>query len=441
MDIRSLHDSMIQSRSAAKSIAFSTDTLQKSEYFSRRQQLICQNVKNLHMGDCGSTNYLLWTVRDNRYDGVGLNRDGDLKTIAGKYYLDETSNTLKIVNKNDVHLIGKTIKLRSIVAGCMHPDPYGVCEVCFGNIAESIPAKTNLGHAACVSMTEIISQMVLSIKHLDSSAVIEGISLKPYEKKYLNAPINGNLYYLNDSLKGKDMHFEFESASALGLIDINLVDNVRKLNTTRISELSHIALVFNSTTGTDIIPIKVSINKRLASITHELLDYIKHTGWSITKDNKYSIDMSKWDFKLPILSLPMQHFHMGLHQSEISDMLEATVKDMTVRDCTIEPSAMLINFHDLVNSRLSINLAILDIVIYSSMVVSATQGDYSLPKPWTTSGLGVMRLLLNNRSVAPVMAYERHKNCIISPSNYINTNRFDHPFDSILIADKIFPNH
>lgn len=437
--IRSLHDSMVESRSASKSLAFSSETLQKSEYFSRRQQLICQNVQNLHMVDCGSTHYLTWHVRDARYEGDTQISDSDLKTINGKYYLDESSNTLNIVRLSDKHLIGKTIKLRSVVAGCMHPDPNGVCEVCFGESSLSVPEKTNLGHATCVSMTEKISQIVLSAKHLDTSANIEGISLKPFEKRYLNAPVNSNLYFLNSDLKNKQVSMLIDPAFATGLTDINLVSDVKMLNISRVSEFEIITLVITDSKGieTDTIPIKVSVNKRLANMTHCLLKHIKVNGWSVNKDNKYCIDMKNWDYSLPILSLPMRHFSMGDHQNDIAVMLEATVKDLTYRDSVISPTAMLIEFHDLVNRRLSINLAILEIVVYSSMVVSASDGDYSLPKPWTTSGLGVMRMLLSNRSMAPAMAYERHKDSIVSPSNYINTNRPDHIFDSLILPNEV----
>lgn len=128
------------------------------------------------------------------------------------------------------------------------------------------------------------------------------------------------------------------------------------------------------------------------------------------------------------------------HQSEIADLLEATVKDMSFRDSIISPSSMLVQFHDLVNKRLNVNLAVLEVVIYSSMVISAGEGDYGLPKPWTNSGLGVMRLLLSNRSLGATMSYERHRNEIISPWNYINTNRTDHIFDHNLLPLEVYQN-
>lgn len=433
--IRSLYDIMVESRSSAKALAFSTDPLQQSEYFSRRQQLICQNVETLHPGDCGSTHYLSWHVRSKvSEDGFKIN---DLDTICGKYYLDEETNTLKIIKKTDTHLINKTIKLRSPVAGCAHPDPQGICETCFGEAYLAIPKGTNLGHMACTFMTEKISQMVLSIKHVDGSSAVEGIVLKPHEKKYLKADINGNVYFLSDELKNKELKLMINANDAVTLTDINLVDDVDKLNISRVSELDSIVFVASTDVKGETPTIQVSVNKRLANMTHAFLKHIKEVGWGITDKGFYVIDMKGWDFKLPILSLPLRHFNMSNHQVEIAEMLEATVKDLTYRDNVVAPSAMLIEFHDLVNKRLPVNLAVLETIIYASMVVSAANGDYSLPKAWTDSGVGVMRLLLNNRSLAPAMAYERHKETINSTTSYTHTNRPEHCFDWIIMPSEL----
>ena len=134
------------------------------------------------------------------------------------------------------------------------------------------------------------------------------------------------------------------------------------------------------------------------------------------------------------MSLPMRQFNMGDFRAEIAEALEATVKDMSYRDCVVTPSAMLVEFHDLVNDRLSINLSILEAIVYSSMVVSATNGDYALPKAHTSSGLGVMRLLIQNRSVSAMMAYERHRAFFLDPASYLKDNRFEGIFDQLLCA-------
>ncbi len=317
--IRTLEDSMKESRSAAKALAFSVDPLKKAEYFSRRQQLICQNVKNLHRVDCGSKHYLLWQVRgEEKIEGV-VTRESDLKTIFGKYYLDEETNTLKIIRKTDKHLIGKTIKIRDAVAGCNHPDPYGICEICFGEASLTVPEDTNLGHMACVSMNSIVTQLVLSTKHYDGSSVVEGIRLEPHDKKYLSAQVNGNDYGLSNDLKNKKVTLKIDARDARGLADVSLVEDVNKLTISRVSELEIIHLIIDNGKGVvDEVPITVSVNKRLANMTHNLLRHCKKMGWEITPDNKYLIDMTGWDWSLPILSLPLRHFNMSDYQSKFT---------------------------------------------------------------------------------------------------------------------------
>ncbi len=438
--IRSMHDSMIESRSAAKALIFSTDPLQKSEYFSRRQQLICQNVQHLHLGDCGSQHYLHWPVRDARMEG-STKIASDLKTIAGKYYLDEADGTLKVIRETDSHLMGKTLKLRSVIAGCNHPDPYGVCEICYGETSLAIPADSNLGHITCVAMTADLGQLILSTKHFDGSSVVEGIALKPHEKKYLSAPINGNNYFLNADLKDQEVSLIIAASQAMGLTDVNLVDNVESLNISRVSEFDTVMLQVVDKKGSDLVPLTVSVNGRLSNMTHQLLKHIKQKGWTLSatsstsKDNNYIIDMTGWDYSQPILVLPMRHFNMSDHQGEIADMLEATMKDMEYRSSVVHPGSMLIELHDLVNRRLSINLSILEIILYSSMIVSAENNDYSLPKPWTQSGIGVKQMLLTERSIGATMVYERHRETLIDPASYTRTNRMDHVMDALIVPE------
>jgi hypothetical protein len=309
--IRSLADSMKESRSAAKALAFSVDPLKKAEYFSRRQQLVCQNLKNLHRTDCGSKHYLLWQVRgQEKIEGI-VTRDSDLDTIFGKYYLDEESNTLKVIKKTDTHLIGKTIKIRDAVAGCNHPDPYGICEVCFGEASLTVPEHTNVGHMSCVSMNSIVTQLVLSTKHYDGSSVVEGIRLEPHDKKYLAAQVNGNDYYLSNDLKNKKVTLKIDAKDARGLADVSLVEDVNKLTVSRVSEIEVLHLIIDNGKGIiDEIPISVAVNKRLANMTHNLLRHCKKVGWEITSDNKYLIDMTGWNWSQSILSLPLRHFSM-----------------------------------------------------------------------------------------------------------------------------------
>src|SRR5690606_23569749 len=146
-----------------------------------------------------------------------------------------------------------------------------------------------------------------------------------------------------------------------------------------------------------IFSIPVGMKGRRGSFTYDFLKYIKTKGFSVNVFHNYVFDMSDWDWNLPFIVLPMKHYSMGEHSALLAAAIESRVDQMKVRDTETSPDAFLVDFFDLVNSRLSANLATLSVVVYGIMVVSATENNYSLPKNWTNKGLGVMRLIMNRR--------------------------------------------
>lgn len=122
---------------------------------------------------------------------------------------------------------------------------------------------------------------------------------------------------------------------------------------------------------------------------------------------------------------------------EISGMLESSVDQMVTRDRLVLPETILKELFYLVNSRLRVNLAVLEIVHYGVMIVSAERQDYSLPKPWTESGVGVRAKTMMYRSLAVTMAYQGHSDVFVSPDSYVIKNRPDHIFDAILMPREV----
>ena len=121
-------------------------------------------------------------------------------------------------------------------------------------------------------------------------------------------------------------------------------------------------------------------------------------------------------------------------------MLETTKDESEKRTRVVSPQDMIVQFHDLVNRRLQVNLSVLEVVLYASMAVKPEEGNYALPKAWTERGIGAMRLLLLNRSLSAQMAYQNHRRTLIEPISYISTNRMDHLFDLVLMPE-VFNDH
>jgi len=432
-------DSLMESRSAAKALIFSKTPLQDAEYFSRKLQFMAMQVQNLHHTDCGSGRYLRWTVRGRETDLTGASYSGDLSRIAGKHYLD-SDGALKTIKATDSHLIGQTIHMRSVLF-CQHPDSYGVCSVCYGQLSESIPPKTNIGHMNSTFMCQKSSQSVLSTKHLDSSAAIEQIALSADERQYLDVGPDGNSYVFSESLRSNIVKLVIPKDKANNLSDVLEIDDVAKLKTSNIIQLSEITLLITADKSERSISLPVGSSYRKASFTHKALAHIrrlaKSSSWPIDKFGNYVFDMQEWDWSYPFLELPLKHFNMSDHSKDIADILESRVSQMVARDRFIQAESVLQNLFDLVNSKLHVNLAVLEIVQLGVMIRSAERKDYALPKPWTESGLGVRAKTMFYRSLGVAMAYQGHSEMFKSPDSYTVTNRMDHIFDAILCPREV----
>lgn len=429
--LRSNHDLLVESRSAAKALAFTEKPLQDSEYFSRRLQLVSQIVRNLHIGDCGSKQFLHLHVKK-----------GELKNLVGKYYeLDD--GALVPIRKEDKHLEGRTLKLRSVIY-CQHDDPYGICSTCFGEAYVAVPDRSNLGHICCSRLGQEVSQIVMSTKHYDGSAVVEGVVIDAYHRQYLKASADNMSYMLSDAMKGKKLKMLLRPEQAPGLKDIMMIDVINKLHLSRVTEIDVFGLAVSGAMKNtavvigETVRLNVGQHKRQASLTYEFLYYVRSVGWEIDEFGNYVIDLAGWDVTKPMLTLPLKHYNMSDHSNAIADLLESSVEEMERRDKHIESSALLIDFHDLVNRKLSMSLAINEVVIYGTMIVSAENGDYRLPKPWTDSGFGVMKKTMMYRSLAPAMAYQNHRQTLTSPESYNVRIRPDHPMDGMIMPMEVF---
>ena len=428
--LRYFHDALIESRSAAMSLFYSTAPLRQAEYFARKLQILCQIVETIHKGDCGSKEYLRWTVRGAEAGTGGmLDRKCDLEFLHGKYYMDEETNTLKTITPKDTHLIGKTVLLRSPVTGCAHPDPHGICEVCFGQLAESIPDNTNIGHLCASTMTQQTSQNVLSTKHHIGSSTVESVTVPQEYQKYVVASKTGNGYLISKHLAGKDVTISISPDDAPGLTDLRNVKNVRQLGNSHVSEMETIALIIRDKDVEDIVDLTLNIERRKASFTYEMLEYIQCHGWDISTSGQYLISIKDWDCSKEFLELPERDRNMSDHSKMITSIIESNKGELKKRGEDQSPEAMLFELFDAVNSRLNVNLSLLEVIVLGAMVQSVENRNFNVPKVGTSRGLGVTAITIPNRSEGGAMAYEEHKDTIMNPASTFPEGRPSHPLD------------
>lgn len=447
--IRSIHDSAIETRSAARSSYYAAESLRMSEYFSRKLQFVSQNVQRLHHDcDCGSREYLEWTMRPDKRDEHGdIVRTSDLVLLDGKFYLDETTGTLGIIRWYRQELLGKTLKLRTALH-CAHPDPAGVCSTCFGDLALSVPIGANIGQWCSTEMAAQATQALLSAKHLDRSTALERLEISPKYAMYIVGGNDNSSYCLNKEIEDKEVSIILLKQQVESLHDIHKVEDLKQHPTEHYSELNVLNIEVVDGAVRDIIPCEVGIaGSRDASLSYEMLNYIKEKGMQtitsldgkIIKDG-YKIDMGDWNWEDPILVMPAKHFNNSDHVDQVARMLESRVAEIRKRSRAESADKMILELFNYVNWKLNVNLSCLEVILYATTIVSAEYNDYSLPKPWTNSQLSVLSMTMRGRSLSVVMAFEKQYESMQDAASFIFTNRFDHPFDGIYTPTQVFGN-
>jgi hypothetical protein len=434
-----LYDYVADSRSAARSLYFSEAPLEDAEYFARRLQLLSMVVERIHYVDCGSTRYVNWFVRPPSDDDSGQYK-GDLAFMDGKYYLDETSNSLKVITHKDTHLNGKIIKLRSPIF-CTHPDAHGVCEVCFGRLAKNVSRYANLGHLCAATMTQQTSQSVLSTKHLLVSSVSANITLTDESRRFLSVTDTKNGYLVREELRDLSVKLVVNRDEETGLIDILEIDDVANINPSRVSYIEYIELQFIDKVTTEERAVLLQVNQanRRAVLTTEFLLYLKKYGWEIDSKNNFMFDLKDWDFSLPVLKLPDMEYSYSDHGHQIAKVIESRMADISERATPNSPVATLQEVFNLVNSKLNVNLAALEVIVYSMMIAGID--DYSLARNKPNPVLGVASMVIKNRSLGAVYTFQGQTPTILSPRSFFPEGRCDIVLDAFVKPREVVDNY
>jgi hypothetical protein len=420
------YDSLIESRTAAKSLTFTEKPLQDTEYFNRRLQLLAATIRDIYDGDCGTTQYLLWQMSA-----------GDLPAFAGKYYLmdDGTLGTIYDNEECRKSLVGRSIKVRSVLH-CNTPDAGLVCATCYGEMERSIPHATNIGHVAATSLCKQASQQVLSVKHLDTSASSSGLRLSDYEQRYVRIGSDPNLLFLTTRLEGQKVKLYIKAEEADRLSEVKTADNVEILLPTHISSLTQVGfrVVYeNGKEEADLV--QVSNGSRTSSLSREMLSYLRINAWMLTGDGDIEIDLSKWDVDMPLFSTPRRQENMLDYMATIEKFLKAVKRGgaaKSLKDFDTVDDALR-GFYELVSSRLFVNIVHQELLVKVCQVRSSRDRDYRVPLLGNKLEFGKFDFNIFNRSEGPAMAYQNHKQQWNNPATYLVTKRPPHPLDTILL--------
>lgn len=433
-----LYENMVESRSGTKALLYNKELLRVTEYFNRKSQLIAQYVQNLHRGDCGA-DYITFPVMK-----------GYLKAMNGKFYLNEETGKMDVMTGEETHLIGKRIKMRSVV-GCIHKDPQGICTTCYGLLADNIPHGTNIGQVAAVSIGDKITSAVLSTKHTDATSAVEQYKLGGTEAKYLREGAQSETLYLKKELQNQGFKLIISRNEAPCLADVLLIDNLHGYPPTSASEMTRCGLVRN-VNGEDVGDVlTVSLYNRKASLSLDMLKHVKHVRWTPDDRGNIIIDLDGFDFDLPFLTLPYKHVNMyevmKRFQSFLHSGSDTEGSKLSSDKVGFTSKTYLKNYTNiiegvvataqLINEKISLPLPHCEVLAYAMTVKSIQQKDFNLPKPGINGQFEKYNKLMQSRDLAGTMAFEKQHEPFVNPASFLYTRRNDHPYALMVMGGKL----
>lgn len=429
------YDFVVDSRTAAKSHFYSDTALKDSEYMARKFRLFAMVLEHIHYADCGSTEHILWEIKGEVRDSSGtITYPGDLPFLVGKNYLDETTGRYLSIEGDEKHLIGKKIKFRSLLH-CKTPDPKKVCHVCAGKLSENISRFANLGHLGSVTMTKEITQVLLSIKHVNTSSTLIKILLGEHERRYLNTGLTGAAIHLNEPLKLMKPKLVVLRDEATGLIALNNVEDLEQITLSRISQVTVVKLIVESHGVVQETTLTVEQKGKPAQMSGDLIRYLKLKTWTIDEQNNFMIDMSGWDYRLPAFVMQNKEESYVDLANQVNVMVQSSQKNLQKRQTKAAATLLLQELFDLVNSKLRVNILPFEIIIYTLMVES--KSSYAMSRGFSDPVLGVSELLTKYRSLGAAMAFEDQAETITDPANFYQGRRPDSPLDVFFAPNEV----
>lgn len=385
----------IDSRGAVTALYYSSQSIRDAESFAKATQIISEYVQNLVFVDCGTNDGIRRFVRPPGMNEHGDNYGGDLAHLAGQYYKLNQDDEWRLLTIEDTHVYGKTIIVRTTLS-CQLKDNKSVCIKCFGRQGYTKHEQFTLGQWCCTKVNEPAVQSLLSAKHFIVSADGGVYVLSKELAKYIKVSDN-ILSFTRFISKYKKVLLSIPLNESYGLKDLRTINDVTRVSPERISQVKTITLTLTDKNDKEeTLELRIGAGNKVGAFTADFLKYIVQNGKSIEKDS-YIIDISKWNYKSPLIMIPNHVFNYNQLVKNLESLLGSS---NSLNGDKIESVERLLNeVFDLYNTKLSLHISHLATVIYALASRDPANMDYRMCRGLDAS-LGTIGTITKYRGFA-----------------------------------------
>ncbi len=400
----------------------------RSGHFSRILILNCSATKKYTIPytnkidpsyDCGTRNFIEYYVSDKTA----------LKKIADRYYridpfgIEHRISNIYNVLRDNSDLIGKKIYLRSPIKCRSAALGLGICRKCMGELYNIIPAN-NIGMYSVTNLTERLTQMMLSAKHLleakiDSTTFDTSVLSEDEISKYI--VIDEGTIYINPdfedakdwSIKIRNGDIQEEIIAALDDSD----DDESSGDDYSIEDTLNYINIFYIKSNNDEIAIKTTNYDNLY-LSSWLMEYINIKNLMDDDD----------DIIIPMTALLEDNsplFDVGIHNDDMSERLESVIKviDLKANTDSYTAETFLETLSDKLNNIgldfiMSVHLEIIIMNQIRSSEDIIEIPDWSIPNNNNYQILTMRKAVMTHPSISIALQSENIARMLVSPLSF-----------------------
>lgn len=392
--LRTVEDFAIESLSAKKSIYFSRDVIRQSQYSGRKMRLACAEIQHIYPGSCGSQGWMPYVIGEEVADNY-----------IDRIVIDDKGNRILLDRQNIDKFIGKPIKLVSQFA-CRHTD--GICEHCAGYgedmLIKYMPPDIHIGLLSSSKVSSVVSQKILSAKHLVSTSS-KLYTLPESAQKYLYK-VEDAIFWSPEAAKYFDtVRFRIPSEAINQISDLNL-DTLPTAES--YSKVPFIELVKDDEV-VDRICLEADVF--IPYFSTQMLEHMHQHYRQLKVDDEYmTFSMNGFDIKQPFMKFVILNDDMITYTKRVYGFLGSRmINYTTVADC-------MRDFSTVVYQKSSINSFFIESVVRSHMIVSETDFRIPVVTDFNNVRFGNLADVISETSVSGKLAFENLKQYLTAPS-------------------------
>lgn len=400
----------------------------RSGHFSRILILNCSATKKYTIPytnkidpsyDCGTRNFIEYYVADKTA----------LKKIADRYYridpfgIEHRISNIYNVLRDNSDLIGKKIYLRSPIKCRSAALGLGICRKCMGELYNIIPAN-NIGMYSVTNLTERLTQMMLSAKHLleakiDSTTFDTSVLSEDEISKYIVID-EGTIYVNPDFEDAKNWSIKIRNGDIQEEIIAALDDSDDDENS------SDDYSIEDTLNYTNIFYIKSNNNEIAIKTTN--YDNLYLSSWLMEYINIKNLMDDDDDIIIPMIALledssPL--FDVGIHNDDMSERLESVIKviDLKANTDSYTAETFLETLSDKLNNIgldhiMSVHLEIIIMNQIRSSEDIIEVPDWSIPNNNNYQILTMRKAVMTHPSISIALQSENIARMLVSPLSF-----------------------